>query len=74
MGKEWYYLPVKTPDPDRIAFSRKAASELTELDKEYEKQHASLGPRPDIEQDGSVEYNAWLSRSRQIIREYLSKV
>lgn len=74
MVKEWAYLPVKTDDPTRISFSRKRVSELTELDKEYEQNKAALGPKPDKDIDGSIEYDAWMRRSGEVIREYLSKI
>lgn len=74
MHKEWAYLPVKTDEPNRISFSRKHMSELTELDKEYEQKKAALGPKPDKDIDGSIEYDQWMQRSSQVIREYLSQL
>lgn len=74
MEKEWAYLPVKTDEPNRIGFSRKRVSELTELDKDYEKKKAALGPKPDKDIDGSIEYDAWMRRSGDVIREYLSQL
>lgn len=74
MVKEWVYLPVKTDDPTRISFSRKHMSELTELDKDYEKKKAALGPKPDKDIDGSIEYDDWIVRSGVVVREYLNQL
>jgi len=74
MEKEWSYLPVKTDEPNRIGFSRKHVSELTELDKEYEQKKVAIGPKPDKDIDGSIEYDAWVNRAESLVREYLDQL
>lgn len=73
MKDEWIYLPVKDGESNRVGFSRKHVSELTELDKAYAAKQAALGPQPDKDIDGFIEYDRWVRQSSKVIQEYVNQ-
>ena len=73
MDIEFYFLPVVTDVPDRVGYSRKHVSEMTELDKDYMAKDIAIGPRPDKNVDGPA-YEEWAARTKELTQDYIRQL
>ena len=71
---DFIYLPFPEAGSERVGFVRKAVAELVGPELDYYTKLEALGPRPDKDVDGSIEYDTWHKEARAIAQAYLSQL
>lgn len=71
---ERIFLPVKEEGTLRVGFVSKKIADLVGPELDYYTKLAALGPRPDKEFDGYLEYTAWQQEASALANAYLDQL
>ena len=71
---EYIFLPTKEVGSTRVGLVRKAVADLVGEELAYYTKLTALGPRPDKDIDGFIEYDSWQREAMALARTYLAQL